>query len=99
MKSHARRLVATSFALALLLGISQANAHGDAAHAARSAGNDVAKEQKAWGIAGDAKDVTRTVAIRMKDTRLEWDSTNLRFTNNEKANDLLHIEYRDGWTL
>ena len=68
MKSHARRLVATSFALALLLGISQANAHGDAAHAARSAGNDVAKEQKAWGIAGDAKDVTRTVAIRMKDT-------------------------------
>ena len=39
------------------------------------------------------------LAIRMKDQRLEWDSQNLRFTNNEKANELLHIKYRDGWTL
>jgi predicted dehydrogenase len=39
------------------------------------------------------------LAIRMKDQRLEWDSQSLRFTNNEKANELLHIKYRDGWTL
>jgi hypothetical protein len=39
------------------------------------------------------------LAIRMKDTRLEWDSANLRFTNSEKANELLHIPYREGWTL
>jgi hypothetical protein len=39
------------------------------------------------------------LAIRLKDQRLEWDSKNLRFTNNEKANELLHIPYRDGWTL
>jgi len=39
------------------------------------------------------------VAIRMKDQRLEWDATNLRFTNNEKANELLHIPYREGWKL
>ena len=39
------------------------------------------------------------LAIRMKDQRLEWDSQKLRFTNNEKANDLLRIQYRDGWTL
>jgi predicted dehydrogenase len=39
------------------------------------------------------------LAIRLKDTRLEWDSANLRFTNNEKANELLHIPYREGWTL
>jgi len=39
------------------------------------------------------------VAIRMKDTRLEWSSKNLRFTNNEEANALLKIQYRDGWTL
>ena len=39
------------------------------------------------------------LAIRMKDQRLEWDSTNLRFTNNEQANALLHIQYREGWTL
>jgi hypothetical protein len=39
------------------------------------------------------------VAIRMKDQRLEWDAANLRFTNNEKANELLHIPYRPGWKL
>jgi predicted dehydrogenase len=39
------------------------------------------------------------LAIRMKDQRLEWDSQNLRFTNNESANELLRIQYREGWTL
>jgi hypothetical protein len=39
------------------------------------------------------------LAIRMKDQRLEWDSKNLRFTNNEAANALLQIQYREGWTL
>ena len=39
------------------------------------------------------------LAIRMKDQRLEWDSKNLRFTNNEAANKLLKIDYRPGWTL
>src|SRR3954470_12094325 len=39
------------------------------------------------------------LAIRMKDQRLEWDSENLRFTNNEKANELLKIQYREGWSL
>jgi hypothetical protein len=39
------------------------------------------------------------LAIRLKDQRLEWDSQALRFTNNEKANELLHTPYRDGWTL
>ncbi len=34
------------------------------------------------------------LAIRMKDERLVWDSRNLRFTNNESANELLRIEYR-----
>jgi predicted dehydrogenase len=39
------------------------------------------------------------LAIRMKDQRLEWDSQNLRFTNNDAANELLRIQYREGWTL
>jgi len=39
------------------------------------------------------------VAIRMKDHRLEWDAANLRFKNNEQANSLLHIQYREGWKL
>jgi len=39
------------------------------------------------------------LALRMKDQRLEWDGASLRFTNNEKANELLHTPYREGWTL
>lgn len=39
------------------------------------------------------------IAIRVKDQRLEWDSENLRFKNNEAANQLLHINYREGWKL
>lgn len=32
-------------------------------------------------------------------SRLEWDSVNERITNNEAANELLHYEYREPWTL
>ena len=39
------------------------------------------------------------LAIRMKDQRLQWDDASFRFTNNEKANELLQITYREGWTL
>jgi hypothetical protein len=31
--------------------------------------------------------------------KLEWDSANERFINNEKANQLLHYEYRKPWSL
>jgi uncharacterized cupredoxin-like copper-binding protein len=40
-------------------------AHGDETHARKAA--PVKKEQKAWGIAGDAKSVTRTVTFTMTD--------------------------------
>ncbi|MCG8701246.1 MAG: gfo/Idh/MocA family oxidoreductase, partial [Bacteroidales bacterium] len=39
------------------------------------------------------------LAMRIPDKKLLWDSSNTRFTNNDNANDLLHIAYRDGWTL
>ena len=39
------------------------------------------------------------IAIRVKDQRLEWDAKNLRFTNSDEANALLHIDYREGWML
>jgi len=31
--------------------------------------------------------------------RIEWDAINERITNNAKANDLLHYEYRKPWSL
>ena len=39
------------------------------------------------------------IAIRLKDQRLIWDSKNMKFTNNEIANELVHKEYRKGWSL
>jgi uncharacterized cupredoxin-like copper-binding protein len=54
----------------LLLGASPAFAHGDEAHAKKA--GPVKLEQKAWGIAGQAGAVKRTIAIQMGD--------NMRFT-------------------
>ncbi|MBL6730913.1 MAG: gfo/Idh/MocA family oxidoreductase, partial [Bacteroidia bacterium] len=39
------------------------------------------------------------IAIRLKDQLLQWDSENLRFTNSEAANKLLHKDYRGNWRL
>jgi predicted dehydrogenase len=39
------------------------------------------------------------IAIQVKDQILEWDSENLRFKNNQKANELVHSRYREGWKL
>ncbi|MBD3374457.1 gfo/Idh/MocA family oxidoreductase [candidate division KSB1 bacterium] len=39
------------------------------------------------------------LAIRMKDQVLEYDAKQGKFTNNDAANELLHIDYREGWTL
>lgn len=55
--------------------------HESAPHTAKT---PVVKEQKAWGIAGDAKAVHRTITLHMTD--------NMRFTP-------AHIEVREGETL
>jgi len=39
------------------------------------------------------------VAVRAAGKRLEWDGPNLKITNDEAANQLLHREYREGWSL
>ncbi len=39
-----------------------------------------------------------TVSVRTG-KRLEWDSKNLRITNEPQANAFLHYEYREGWSL
>ncbi len=39
------------------------------------------------------------IAIRMKDQHLQYDAKQARFSNNETANQMLHTEYREGWSL
>jgi len=40
-----------------------------------------------------------TVAIRVPDVLLEWDSSNLMVTNNTDANNYLRRKYREGWQV
>ena len=39
------------------------------------------------------------VAIKQPNQVLKWDTKALKFTNNDQANELVHIDYRDGWKL
>ena len=39
------------------------------------------------------------VAIRVTGEKLEWDGPSLKFSDNSKANQYLHYDYRKGWTL
>ena len=73
------------FAIATLLTLgasTAAIAHGDEPHTEKAM--PAAKEQKAWGIAGDAKSVTRTVTLAMDD--------NMRFTPDK-------LSFRQGETV
>lgn len=74
----------TSAFLATLIASAStfAFAHGDEAHAKKA--GPVKKEQKEWGIAGDAKAVTRTIAVGMTD--------NMRFTPDK-------IDVKQGETI
>jgi uncharacterized cupredoxin-like copper-binding protein len=76
------RLAATAAALAVPLLASRAQAHTDKPHAPKS--GPVVKEQKDWGIAGDAKRAKRSIAVGMGD--------NMRFTPQR-------IEVRQGETV
>jgi hypothetical protein len=40
-----------------------------------------------------------TIAWRFPNEKLLWDSANLRFTNNEKANEFIKPTFRKGWEL
>ena len=65
MKSR-RRFLATSLAAGVLAVHRSTFAHGNAEHADKAA-SDIPKEQQEWGIAGDAKAVSRAIAIVMTD--------------------------------
>ena len=40
-----------------------------------------------------------TIAWRFPNEKLLWDGPNLRFTNNEKANEFIKPKFRKGWEL
>ncbi len=61
-----KRLFTPLIAIALLITANEAAAHGIGDHAKNT--KVTLKEQKAWGIAGDAKSVNRTIEIRMLDS-------------------------------
>ena len=76
------RLATAAAAATMPLLATRAQAHTDKPHAPRA--DPVVKEQKDWGIAGDAKRAKRSIAVSMAD--------NMRFTPER-------IEVRQGETL
>lgn len=77
------KTLTSAFFSVLIAGASTfAVAHGDDAHAKKS--GPVKKEQKEWGIAGETKAVTRTIAFNMSD--------NMRFTPDK-------IDVKQGETI
>ena len=63
MLKHILKLTAL---MGMTLAAGAAIAHGAAAHASKASA-PTKKEQKDWGIAGDAKAVTRTIEVHMGD--------------------------------
>lgn len=59
--------IQTVLLAAMLAASGTALAHGNQDHGKTAAAQEVKKEQKPWGIAGDAAAVQRTVEVRMTD--------------------------------
>jgi uncharacterized cupredoxin-like copper-binding protein len=67
LKQHSKRkMIAAMLGASLLTAARTASAHTDKPHAKKPTA--VKKEQKDWGIGGDAKDVKRTIDCKMLDT-------------------------------
>jgi hypothetical protein len=39
------------------------------------------------------------IAIRRSGTRLEWDAEQMKFTNDEEANQFITPTFRQGWSI
>ena len=76
------RFIQTGLLATLLASTGLAQAHGEADHAEKPSA--VRKEQKDWGIAGDAGSARRTIEVKMLDT--------MRFSPD-------HIDVRQGETV
>ncbi|MBK7062582.1 MAG: cupredoxin family protein [Rubrivivax sp.] len=87
-RNRIRLLLAT---LAAIAGL-PARAHGDGAHDRSTA--PAVKEQKAWGIAGDAGQVRRTVEFVMND-EMRFTPDRLQVTQGET----LRLKIRNGGKL
>jgi len=59
------------------------------------------KAMSHFGHAGPLSEiiVLGDIAATHPGKKLLWDAENMRITNDEEANQLLHREYRAGWTL
>jgi uncharacterized cupredoxin-like copper-binding protein len=67
LKQHSKRkMISAALGAGLLTLARAASAHSEKTHAKKA--GVVKKEQKDWGIAGDAKDVKRSIDCRMLDT-------------------------------
>ena len=57
--------------------------------------------QSNFGFAGPLTEACQlgNICLRMGGKEIKWDSENFKITNNEEANKLLQLEYRDGWIL
>lgn len=62
---HSNRFKLAALVAVALAASASAFAHGDKPHGGNTAAT---KEQKPWGIAGDAKAATRSIEVRMLDT-------------------------------
>jgi len=91
--NHKRTLISLALgAVVALWSISfNAAAHSNEGHSKKPA--TPVKEQKDWGIAGDAKDAKRTIAVSMSDTMKftpakidvkQGETLNINITNNGK---------------
>jgi hypothetical protein len=54
-----------------------------------------------FGFAGPLTEAVLlgSVCVRNGGDQLDWDSENLKITNDPDANQFLHYEYRKGWSL
>lgn len=77
-----KKLIFALLAALITSATTFAFAHGDEAHAKKA--GPVKKEQKEWGIAGEAKGATRTITFNMSD--------NMRFTPDK-------IDVKQGETI
>lgn len=83
MKKYIHTVTAILLAGATTLSL----AHGDASKTHKPAA--VTKEQKEWGIAGDAKAVTRTVTLTMDDN-MRFTPDKLSFKQGETVRFVVH---------